>query len=191
MRGVDFLDLLQRYQATVAALAFAFLGAILVLSLATRDTPPPLEVRPGSALVPGTPIRVHVTGAVLEPGVYELREGDRVVDAIEAAGGPTDSARFESLNLARRLRDGEQLVVPDGRTPAAVIRLAPGEKIDINSASAALLETLPGIGPSYARRIVDSRAVEGPFRSIEDLLERRIVPRSTYEGIRELIAALP
>lgn len=188
MRSDGLLAVIERYQAVLAALAFAVLAAVIGTSMVARGSPPPLELYHGSALAPGTPIKVHVSGAVIEPGVYELREGDRVADAIEAAGGPLDDAAIESLNLARRLRDGEQLVVPGAQRQATIISLRPGERIDINTASAALLETLPGVGPAYARRIVDSRAVDGPYARIEDLLERRVIPRSTFEGISELIA---
>jgi competence protein ComEA len=185
------INWLQKYQLLVAAGAFLLLAAVFAASLVLNDQPPPLELRPGSGLPPGTPIKVHVVGSVLAPGVYDLREGDRVADAIEAAGGPSEDAAIDGLNLARRLRDGEQLQVPSSQRTIVVRSLAPGEKLDINNASAALLETLPGIGPTYARRIVDSRAVDGPYQTVDELLQRRVIPASTLEGIRGLITVGP
>jgi competence protein ComEA len=184
------LDWLQRYQWLVLAASFVLLAVAVASSSLISGSPSALEFRAGSGLPPGTPIKVQVSGAVLEPGVYQLREGDRVVDAIEAAGGPANDALIDSLNLARRVRDGERLDVP-GQRGTTVVGLRLGEKVDINTAPPALLEALPGIGPAYARRIVDSRAVDGPYRTIDDLLERRVIPRSTFDAIRDLIAVVP
>ena len=98
----------------VAALAVSHLGA---------SEPPPITFEAASRLPPGVPIRVHVTGEVAQPGVYQLAEGDRVIDAVNMAGGFANGADAEALNQARKLRDGEQLVVPSrvgsSRTAAA------------------------------------------------------------------------
>jgi competence protein ComEA len=175
-------------------LAFAavlFLGSLAVISLGGSD-PPAFEFEYGSGLEPGTPIKVHVTGAVARPGVYELREGDRVEAALAAAGGTTEAADLEALNLARRVRDEEQLLVPvrTGRsTPVAT--LAPGARLDINTATTAELDQLPGIGEAYSRRIVDSRRADGPYRSVDDLVQRRVLPQATLEQVRHLIAVGP
>jgi competence protein ComEA len=135
-----------------------------------------------------------VSGAVVAPGVYQLREGDRLVEALVAAGGPANGADVDALNLARRVRDEEQVVVPrlggadSRRTEAAgATPLAPGEKLDINAATEDQLDQLPGIGEAYSRRIVDSRKVDGPFKSIQELVDRRVVPRATFEKIRDLV----
>jgi competence protein ComEA len=137
---------------------------------------------------------VHVTGAVQRPGVVPLRASDRLADAIAAAGGVTIGADVEDLNLARRLRDGEQVVVPEKtrRGPAELAQpLAPGARLELNRATEAQLDALPGIGATYARRIVDSRAVDGPFKTVEDLVERRIVPRATFDKVRDLLTVAP
>ena len=154
-----------------------------------------LVFRDGSGLAEGTPIRLYVGGAVLQPGVYQMREGDRVVDALALAGGAASDADLDALNLARRVRDEEELIVP-GRSavlaaaaPAAT--LAPGARLNINTATQAQLDTLPGIGEAYSRRIVDSRTLDGPFRSGEELVERRVLPRATYDRIRDLITVAP
>jgi competence protein ComEA len=108
------------------------------------------------------PLVVDVAGAVASPGVMELPAGARVRDAIEAAGGFLDGAERSSVNLARPLVDGEQVYVP----VAGEDRAGP---VNVNAADAAALETLPGIGPVLAERIVADRAANGPFVSIEDL----------------------
>jgi competence protein ComEA len=185
---------LERNQLVVLCLAvIVFIASIAVIQL-TDETPPAIEFTYGSGLPDGTPIRVHVTGAVLQPGVYELREGDRLIEALSAAGGPASDADTEALNLARRVRDEEQVVVPrrgSAGAPRAVATLAPGARLDINTATEAQLDQLPGIGEAYSRRIVDSRRVDGPFKTAAELVERRVVPQATFEMIRDLISVSP
>ena len=176
------------------------LGAVIVLGLVTlvlqhSGGPKPLEIRFDDPALDGTPIEVYVTGAVQNPGVYPLHEGDRVEDAIDAAGGASEDADLESLNLALRVRDQDQIAVPrageiaDGAvtsTPAAE------QKVNINSATAEELDALPGIGEVYSQRIVDSRAAEGLFHRTEELVEREhVIPRSTYDKIKDLITVAP
>jgi competence protein ComEA len=185
---------LERHQIKIFAAAVLALAATLAATAFAGDEPPSgLVIQTGSSLPAGAPIRVHVAGAVVAPGVYDLREGDRLVDALALAGGPTDDADLEALNLARRVRDEEQVLVPR-RERAAVPRVEPlhsGGQLDINTATAAQLDQLPGIGEAYSRRIVDSRRVDGPFRTIEELVDRRVVPRATLDGIRALITVGP
>lgn len=129
---------------------------------------------PSSALV-----YVQVVGQVARPGLYQVREGDRVMDAVAAAGGFTPTADQAGVNLARIVADGEQLVVPAvGEAPAAGGSAAgagtsgagaPGAKVNINTADAATLETLPRVGPATAQKIIDWRTENGRFRSIQDL----------------------
>jgi len=171
-------------------LVIALAGVLLLSGLAGRDAlssedSPVLVLREG-ALAAGTPIRVHVAGAVVAPGVYDLASGDRVEDAVAAAGGAIAGADLDALNLARRLRDGEQILIegPDG--PASVV-LSAGEPLDLNLATQEQLIALPGIGEAYSRRIVDSRAVDGPFASVDEVLERGLVPERTLEGIRAMV----
>jgi competence protein ComEA len=180
------------WRIVLAGALVVFFVALASRGLAQGGDPQPLQIRSDSMLPLGAPIRVHVAGAVLAPGVYELREGDRLIDALAAAGGPTDAADREALNLARRVRDEEQVLVPTretARTASAAATLVPGTRLDINVATAAQLDQLPGIGEAYSRRIVDSRAVDGPFATTEDLVSRRVLPRATYERVRDLISA--
>jgi len=168
------------------------IAGVLFPRLADSQTASPIVFREGSGLPDGTPIRVHVAGAVLRPGVYDLREGDRVAEALSAAGGPASDADLDQVNLARRIRDEGQVVIPKRAGSSLKVEpLAPGVKLDINSASEAMLDQLPGIGAAYSRRIVDSRAVDGPFKSTQDLVARRVIPQSTFEMIRDLVQVGP
>jgi competence protein ComEA len=117
-------------------------------------------------------ITVHVAGLVSRPGLVELPEGSRVADAVAAAGGLLPGARAEAINLAAALSDGQQIVVPSAddegpATPAGT----PDGKIHLNQATASELDSLPGVGPVIAERIVSYREKNGPFESIEDLLD--------------------
>jgi competence protein ComEA len=138
-------------------------------------------------------LKVYVTGAVATPGVYSFRDGDRVEDAINAAGGALPGADLSGLNLAQRLRDEGYIAVPmPGATPDAAAGsttagVSSTGKVNINSASVAELDALPGIGATYAQRIVDYRAKNGAFQRTQDLVDDKIVPSSTYDKIKDLI----
>lgn len=125
---------------------------------------------------------VHVAGAVLHPGVFSLAPGSRVKDAVAAAGGPNADAEISGVNLAAEVADGEQVFVPSRSNPGATgaTSSSPGsnggngqksgsQKVNINKADAAQLDTLPGIGPSTAEKIIAYRVINGPFKSVEDL----------------------
>jgi competence protein ComEA len=187
---------LERYRTPLLiVLAGAAILGLVFFVLRQREGPPPLELQVGDATSSGSEIMVHVTGAVAAPGVYALHDGDRVVDAVEAAGGPSADADLVTLNLARRIHDEDQVVVPRVGEQTAVSQVAGasanGALIDINTASAAVLDSLPGIGEAYSNRIVDSRATNGPFQSTEDLVTRKLIPRATYEKIKSLITVSP
>ncbi|MDQ1547597.1 MAG: competence protein ComEA [Actinomycetota bacterium] len=114
---------------------------------------------------------VHVVGQVARPGLYELPAGSRVVDAVAAAGGFTTSADQAQLNLAQVIEDGQQIVVlAQGAVPATSAGQAgAGATVNINTADTTALETLDGIGPSLAQRILDYRTAHGGFRTVNDL----------------------
>lgn len=137
---------------------------------------------PSPAVVASLPTRlvVHVAGAVERPGVYELGSDERVDAAITRAGGPTPAADLDGLNLASLLGDGQRIYVPQhGEIDPVAVASAPPHPsegataasgpIDINTATAVELQTLPGVGPATAAAIVDDRDRNGPFASIADL----------------------
>jgi competence protein ComEA len=118
---------------------------------------------------------VDVAGAVRRPGLYRLRSGSRIDDAIASAGGPTPKAQLDSVNLAAPVADGEQVVVP-GRGAAGVAAASPpaagsspSAPLDLNSATLEQLENLPGIGPVTAQKILDYRQQHGAFHSVVEL----------------------
>ena len=141
---------------------------------------------------------VHVSGCVKEPGLVELAKGDRVADAIKAAGGFNEEARIDSVNLARVLQDGEQVIVAGiderGQQDAAnpqVTQTPTAENgsplVNINAATAAELQSLPGIGPTTAQKIVSDRDANGPFSSVEDLTRVSGIGDKKLAAISDLI----
>ena len=135
---------------------------------------------------------VHVSGCVANPGLYELEEGSRLASAIEAAGGFTEDAACDSVNLARRLEDGEMVVVLPMSAGSGANEEIPEVKtasslININSATAEELEQLPGIGPSTAQKIVSDRMANGSFKSPDDLKRVTGIGDKKFETISALI----
>lgn len=164
--------------------------------------PPADATGEAGPLVTPQRVLVHVAGAVVNPGVVELVEGARVLDALARAGGAADDAELSAVNLARVVVDGEQIVVPRvGEVPAATSG-APGSGgatgggagggagaglVNLNVADAAALQTLPGVGPALAARIIAWRDENGPFRSVDELLAVSGIGDKTLEGFRELV----
>lgn len=141
---------------------------------------------------------VHVAGAVVEPGLVQLAPGERVADAIAAAGGATDAADLDRVNLAAPVTDGEQVYLPaEGETPPAApeVGTSSGETGDegssavvhVNTAGPDELETLPGIGPARAADIIAYRERDGPFQSVEDLLQVPGIGPATLERLRDQV----
>ena len=158
-------------------------------------------VRPSS--VATTTIVVDIEGAVAAPGTHQLADGSRIGDAIAAAGGYAANVDIEAaargLNLAAKLTDGQQIRVPalgEATAPSAAAGSgggdspAPGGLIDINHATADELDTLPGIGPVTAQKIIDART-QTPFATIDELQSRGVVGQSTFDKLRDLITANP
>lgn len=116
-------------------------------------------------------LTVHVSGPVAVPGIVAVPDGARVADAVAAAGGATPDADLSRLNLAAPVRDGDHIVVPLVVDTPSGGGSVPSVRFDINTADAAAFETLDGIGPVLARRIVAYRDEHGPFGSVEDLLD--------------------
>ena len=135
---------------------------------------------------------IDVTGEVVSPGVYELPAGSRVIDAIRAAGGAKAKAALSELNLARVIKDGEQIYVDPiytagSRTRAGSKAAAPRGPININRASASDLDSLDGIGPVIAKRIIAYRLANGPFTALEDLLKVSGIGDAKFAQFKEKI----
>ena len=152
--------------------------------------------RTASAGAGGRELVVQVAGAVGTPGLVRLRDGERVADAIAAAGGARPDADLDAVNLAARVADGERVVVPvRGALPAGSPPASGGAggarssgPVHLNSASAAELETLPGIGPSLAAAIIRSREEAGGFRSVQDLERVRGIGAGRMADLAPLVA---
>ncbi len=176
---------------------FGLFIAVLVWVVARNPSGQAVTLRP----VPTEkPIVVQISGAVPRPGVYALGQGSRVQDAISAAGGFLAEANKTGINLARALEDGEQLDVPymEGGSPviqdvstAVATAASNAELININIASQAELESLPGIGPTTAKKIIQYREQNGPFLTAEDIINVSGIGPGTYERIKDLITVGP
>lgn len=185
----------------------ALIGGCLVVGLVvgalvwlTRQAPEPADsalplVEPASitttTAAPG-PVVVHVAGAVHAPGVQRLPAGARVIDAVDAAGGLLADADAGRVNLAAELVDGTQVYVPlVGEVPPAPAGETGGDVtgglIDVNVADAPALETLPGVGPATAAAIIDHRERNGPFVSVDGLLEVRGIGEAKLAQLRDLV----
>lgn len=142
-------------------------------------------------VTPTPQLAVHVSGAVASPGVFNMKQGDRLVDVIAAAGGATSGARLSCVNLALKVRDEAHFHVPGPEEPcepSSAEAAAQGTSgIDLNTASMEHLKSLPGIGEVKAQAIVDYRDKVGPFRSIEQVMEVKGIGPATHEAIRDLV----
>jgi competence protein ComEA len=181
----------------VLALAVALVVGFLVWR--TRPQAEPVAAAPDAAVAAAplssavTTIVVSVMGRVHRPGLVRLPHGARVADAIEAAGGVLPGTDLGYLNLARKVVDGELLAIgvtpppaqPGGGTgsPAG----APGGLVNLNTATAAELDTLPGVGPVLAQRIIDHRTRTGGFRSVEELRKVDGVGDARFEQLKDLV----
>jgi competence protein ComEA len=172
------------------------LGAGILDLLSSKPRGSPITLLPPPS---PSPLRIHVTGAVHSPGVYTLSPGSIVQDAIEAAGGALPDASLGLINLATPLRDGQQIHLasteenasseenPSSTEPSASYLSSTSSKLNINTADEPELESLPGIGPSLAEKIVEYRRKNGPFTSIEDLLNVPGIGPAKLEQIQNLI----
>ena len=131
------------------------------------------------------PISVHVTGAVVNPGIYDLPEGSRVADAIEAAGGFLPIADDENMNLAAILEDGARLTIE--KIGYYSVDAQSASRVNINTASLEELDTLPGIGPATAQAIIDYRRQFGEFQRADEITEVPGIGPATYERIKDQI----
>ena len=232
----DWSALLQRVRYWIAFVgirrlltgAVSVVVALAVLWLMMRPSDPPIEatmasasamslVTPSSVAV-AAHVKVHVMGAVRNPGVYQLPSTARVVDAVRAAGGAVNAADLERINLAQTLVDTEQIFVPTrqqrttritvaprirsntstvapsipGATPTTTLPNENGSttsngKVNINTATATQLDTLPGVGPSTAKAIISYRTKSGSFKKVSDLMNVPGIGQAKFDALRDLV----
>ena len=172
----------------VAGVLVVVVGANFMRSL--NPPPEPLPIAKTSESPSAEPLEntvmVHVVGAVALPGVVTVPETSRVQDALALAGGALEDADLRSVNLARTVFDGEQIVVPRLGDPLDSLGGESG-LLSLSQADQASLETLPRIGPATAERIIAWREANGPFRSVEDLLAISGIGPATLEGLADLV----
>jgi len=132
-------------------------------------------------------IYVHVAGSVKSPGIYQLDSGTRVYDAVLAAGGFTSKANQASVNMARALNDGEQLLISAQGGAQSFENAMVSSLISLNQASASQLEELPGVGPALAGRMVDWRTANGGFKAKEDLLNVAGIGDKLFASVKDLV----
>jgi competence protein ComEA len=198
----DRLDMLSRGEVVgLVVVLVALLGGAGLWYVRSLPQPVTIAQVPAGAAEPAAsasptapPIIVDVAGAVRRPGVYEFAAGDRVIDAIERAGGALPKSDLSLLNLAAPLTDGTQILVPKRGPPAAGAALpgtptggAAAGMININTATATELEALSGIGEVLAATIVEYRTQNGPFASVDDLLDVSGIGPATLEEIRDQV----
>jgi competence protein ComEA len=156
-----------------------------------------VAAQPASALeaAPRPRLVVHVVGAVRRPGLYRLRNGSRIADAVDRAGGATRRADLSLVNLAAPVSDGTQVVVPrrappatSGEAPGEGSAASPGGPVHLNTATLEQLDGLPGVGPVTAQKIVEYRQQHGAFSSVDDLDAIPGIGPARLEQLRELVA---
>lgn len=188
-------------------IAWAAVGLVILLIGANYlrgQLSPPVREEPAAVTLgikedrTSARLKVHVVGAVAHPGLYEIEPGSRVADALEKAGGATPAADLNQINLAAKLADGQQLVVPEAGA-AGVAAGAGGagsgagggsgapavnQPVNINTATAEQLTALDGVGPKTAQKIIEYREANGGFKSVEELLEVPGIGPAKFEQIR-------
>ena len=161
--------------------------------LRTSTTSGAIEiVLPTATTEARTELKVYISGAVHNPGVYEVDQGSRIVDLIDAAGGEAEDADLAGVNLAAKVKDEDHWHIPrEGEASTPPSQSAEGvgtpEKIDINSATVEQLKTLPNIGDVRAQAIASYRDANGAFENIEDLTEVSGIGPATMDSIRDLV----
>lgn len=199
MKSLLYHPAVQSLLKIIIGIGLGLIATALVILIGSQPQGQAITLRPA----PTDPLWVvQVEGAVVHPGVYSLPAGSRLKDAIQAAGGPLAEANLQSLNLARLLVDGERIDVPYKAGFAPLVEVTPTPaigssqsnstpssptKININYATQEELETLPGIGPVLAQRIIEYREEYGPFVDIEELINVEGIGEALLDRIRDLI----
>jgi competence protein ComEA len=199
--GRHGLEWVGRYRAVFSGgILLAVAISLIAVYWVRRPEPPRVVLQQGAQQSATRPvaspqvtslIMVHLSGEVIAPGVYRLPIGARVDDALKAAGGPTGEGDIHRLNLAARLADGQQILVPKRIDPILASNVPNASptvgRVNINMASVAELDRLPGVGPVTAQRIVAYREQHGSFTRIEQLRDAKLVSAATFEKIKDLV----
>jgi competence protein ComEA len=207
---------LQLVAYALAAVVIVALGVRYMRAQAHGTAAPPVARSGAGATAPASPVGagtvrigrsqndaalVHVAGAVRRPGVYRLRAGARVKQAVERAGGARPGADVNAINLAAKVADGQQVVVPrrapaagsaptaSAGAPAGATGTAPAAPVNLNTATPEQLDTLEGVGPATAQKIIDWRTEHGGFRSVEDLAQVPGIGPKRMDALREKVQA--
>ena len=176
----------------LVALVVLVVAAKVLLRPARPAVPPPVRVAVPVGHAAAPRLFVNVVGAVRRPGLYTLKDGSRVADAVIRAGGPTPKAQIELLNLAARIADGEQIVVPRRGLANPGVAASGGSAaagpVHLNSATLEQLDALPGVGPVTAQKILDYRQQHGAFGSVDELDAIAGIGPARLEQLRGLVA---
>jgi competence protein ComEA len=176
----------------LVVLVVLVVAAKVLLRPARPAVPPPVRVAAPAGPASAPRLFVNVVGAVRRPGLYTLKDGSRVADAVIRAGGPTPKAQIELLNLAARIADGEQIVVPRRGLATPVAAASGGGAaagpVHLNSATLEQLDALPGVGPVTAQKILDYRQQHGAFGSVDELDAIAGIGPARLEQLRGLVA---
>jgi competence protein ComEA len=177
----------------------AVLATVAAVRILGDDQPPPAPIKVSGSAAAGRDdggsrsgdIYVHVAGAVRRPGLMRLPPGSRVAMALERAGGPTRRADLTAVNLAARLQDGQQIVVPDGRAggaaPLGGAAAPAGGQVHLSTATVEQLDGVDGIGPTLAQRIIEYRDSHGGFRSLAELAQVEGIGEKRLATLREAL----
>jgi competence protein ComEA len=197
MANMPELPISRRRALVVACvLVVVLIGGGRLLSRGGSAAPPPPPILPPTTSTIPSRVVVHVVGAVRRAGLYRLSQGDRVADAVARAGGATRKADLSLVNLAALVSDGEQVVVPHrGAVPGGGAAGAgaggpgvPTGPVHLNSATVEQLDTLPGVGPVTAQKIVDYRQTHGAFSSVDELDAVPGIGPARLDELRDLVA---
>jgi len=190
---------MKTWWVVVFSIAISLLGAGIIFLVSSQPRGKPVELLPPPTK---SPITVHISGAVLKPGVYTLPAGSRVKDGISAAGGTIEDANLETVNLAAFLEDGSKIQIPflaneaketshnqstTSTTEKAQSNSPTNQKININTASQTELESLPGIGPVTAQKIIAYREENGSFETVEAIQNVAGIGPATFDKIEDFI----
>lgn len=178
-------------KATITVLAVVAFGTYVFSSGIGKDTTVTIskgaETTDEPTEISSPKIYVHVAGSVKSPGIYQLDSGTRVYDAVLAAGGFTAKANQASVNMARALNDGEQLLISSQNGVQSFENSMVSSLISLNQASASQLEELPGVGPALAGRMIDWRTANGGFKAKEDLLNVAGIGDKLFASVKDLV----